>query len=148
MCIHFDMVGSSTLSTRLDPEEQRDVIGAFQSCCANEIMRLAGMVAQYLGDGVLAYFGFPAAYEDDAERAVRAGLAILDVVRGPLPSLAIPSTLHASLHARLDRLAAVKDVAQTAVAIGREFSYSLIAAVAYPFGEVGEGRLCVPRASA
>ena len=75
-----DMVGSSTLSTRLDPEEQRDVVGAFQSCCANEIKRFGGMVAQYLGDGVLAYFGYPAAHEDDAERAVRAGLAILDVV--------------------------------------------------------------------
>ena len=75
-----DMVGSSALSTRLDPEEQREVVGAFQSCCATEIKRLGGMVAQYLGDGVLAYFGYPAAHEDDAERAVRAGLAILDAV--------------------------------------------------------------------
>jgi class 3 adenylate cyclase len=75
-----DMVGSSRLSTRLDPEEQRDVVGAFQSCCAKEIKHFGGMVAQYLGDGVLAYFGYPAAHEDDAERAVRAGLAILDVV--------------------------------------------------------------------
>ena len=76
-----DMVGSSALSTRLDPEEQRDVVSAFQTCCANEIKGLDGTVAQYLGDGVLAYFGYPAAHEDDAERAVRAGLAILDVVR-------------------------------------------------------------------
>jgi hypothetical protein len=75
-----DMVGSSALSTRLDPEEQRDVVSAFQTCCANEIKCLEGMVAQYLGDGVLAYFGYPAAHEDDAERSVRAGLAILDVV--------------------------------------------------------------------
>ena len=75
-----DMVGSSVLSTRLDPEDQRDVVSAFQTCCANEIKGLDGMVAQYLGDGVLAYFGYPAAHEDDAERAVRAGLAILDVV--------------------------------------------------------------------
>jgi hypothetical protein len=66
-----DMVGSSTLSARLDPEEQRDVVGAFQSCCASEIKRLDGFVAQYLGDGVLAYFGYPAAHEDDAERAIR-----------------------------------------------------------------------------
>ena len=65
-----DMVGSSALSTRLDPEEQRDVVSAFQSCCASEIKRLDGFVAQYLGDGVLAYFGYPAAHEDDAERAV------------------------------------------------------------------------------
>jgi class 3 adenylate cyclase/tetratricopeptide (TPR) repeat protein len=75
-----DMVGSSALSTRLDPEEQREVISTFQGCCAKEVKRLGGMVAQYLGDGVLAYFGYPAAHEDDAERAVRAGLAILDVV--------------------------------------------------------------------
>jgi predicted ATPase/class 3 adenylate cyclase len=75
-----DMVGSSRLSTRLDPEEQRDVVGAFQSCCAKEIKHFGGMVAQYLGDGVLTFFGYPAAHEDDAERAVRAGLAILDLV--------------------------------------------------------------------
>lgn len=75
-----DMVGSSALSTRLDPEEQRDVISEFQTCCATGIKHLGGMVAQYLGDGVLAYFGYPAAHEDDAERAVRASLAILGVV--------------------------------------------------------------------
>src|SRR5262245_30648700 len=73
-----DMVGSSALSTQLDPEEQREVVAAFQSVCADEVKRLEGMVAQYLGDGVLAYFGYPAAHEDDAERAVRAGLAIID----------------------------------------------------------------------
>ena len=82
-----DMVGSSALSTRLDPEEQREVVAAFQVCCANEIKRMGGMVAQYLGDGVLAYFGYPRAHEDDAERAVRAGLAILDAV-GTLRSAA------------------------------------------------------------
>jgi class 3 adenylate cyclase len=73
-----DMVGSSALSTQLDPEEQREVVSVFQSVCAAEINRLDGMVAQYLGDGVLAYFGYPTAHEDDAERAVRAGLAIID----------------------------------------------------------------------
>jgi class 3 adenylate cyclase/tetratricopeptide (TPR) repeat protein len=73
-----DMVGSSALSTQLDPEEQREVVAAFQSACADEIKQLDGMVAQFLGDGVLAYFGYPAAHEDDAERAVRAGLAIID----------------------------------------------------------------------
>src|SRR5262245_52011252 len=72
-----DMVGSSALSTRMDPEEQRDVVSNFQACCAKEIKRLGGMVAQYLGDGVLAYFGYPAAHEDDAERAVRSGLSVL-----------------------------------------------------------------------
>jgi class 3 adenylate cyclase/tetratricopeptide (TPR) repeat protein len=75
-----DMVGSTALSSRLDPEEQRDVVSAFQSCCANEVKRFGGMVAQYLGDGVLVYFGYPAAHEHDAERAVRASLAILDAV--------------------------------------------------------------------
>lgn len=75
-----DMVGSSALSTQLDPEVHRDVVAGFQSACAAEIKRFDGMVAQYLGDGVLAYFGFPTAHEDDAERAVRAGLAILSAV--------------------------------------------------------------------
>src|SRR5262249_32931091 len=77
-----DMVGSNALSTRLDPEEQGDVIAAFHSCCAKEIHALGGMVAQYLGDGVLAYFGYPAAHENDAERAILAGLAILKGVGG------------------------------------------------------------------
>jgi class 3 adenylate cyclase len=75
-----DMVGSSALSTRLDPEEQGDVIAAFHACCANEIKALGGIVAQYLGDGVLAYFGYPTAHENDAERAILAGLAILNAV--------------------------------------------------------------------
>jgi class 3 adenylate cyclase len=75
-----DMVGSSALSTRLDPEEQGDVIAAFHACCANEVKSLGGMVAQYLGDGVLAYFGYPTAHENDAERAILSGLAILKAV--------------------------------------------------------------------
>jgi class 3 adenylate cyclase len=75
-----DMVGSSALSTRLDPEEQADVIAAFHACCANEIKPLGGMVAQYLGDGVRAYFGYPTAHENDAERAILAGLAILNSI--------------------------------------------------------------------
>ena len=75
-----DMVGSIALSTRLDPEEQGNVIAAFHSCCANEIKTFGGMVAQYLGDGVLAYFGYPTAHENDAERAILAGLNILKSV--------------------------------------------------------------------
>src|SRR5262245_11851018 len=75
-----DMVGSSALSTRLDAEEQREVIAAFHTCCANEVKSLGGMVAQYLGDGLLAYFGYPTAHENDAERAILAGLAILKTV--------------------------------------------------------------------
>jgi class 3 adenylate cyclase len=81
-----DMAGSSALSARLDPEEQGEVIAAFHSCCAREIKALDGIVAQYLGDGVLAYFGYPAAHEDDAERAVRAGLSILDAVSSARPA--------------------------------------------------------------
>ncbi|HEV3194319.1 MAG TPA: adenylate/guanylate cyclase domain-containing protein, partial [Polyangiaceae bacterium] len=75
-----DMVGSSTLATLLDPEDQRDVVATFHACCAKEIKLLGGMVAQYLGDGVLAYFGYPSAHENDAERAILAGLAILNGV--------------------------------------------------------------------
>jgi class 3 adenylate cyclase/tetratricopeptide (TPR) repeat protein len=75
-----DMVGSSALSTRLDPEEQSEVVSSFQECCAREIKARGGMVAQYLGDGVLAYFGYPKAHENDAERAILAGLAILKAV--------------------------------------------------------------------
>jgi len=80
------MVGPSALSTRLDPEEQGEVIAAFQACCANEIKALGGMVAQYLGDGVLAYFGYPRAHENDAERAILAGLGILRAVASLTPA--------------------------------------------------------------
>jgi class 3 adenylate cyclase len=86
-----DMVGSSALSTRLDPEEQREIIATFHSCCAAEIKRLGGTVAQYLGDGVLAYFGYPAAHEDDAERAIRAGVAIIENIGSPQTRIGIAS---------------------------------------------------------
>src|SRR5262249_159484 len=76
-----DMVGSSALATQVDREEQRDLVSTFQSCCANEVKRFNGTVAQYLGDGVLTYFGYPIAHEDDAERAVRAALGIVDAVK-------------------------------------------------------------------
>jgi class 3 adenylate cyclase/tetratricopeptide (TPR) repeat protein len=78
-----DMVGSSALATRLDPEDHREVVAAFHACCAKEIKVFGGMVAQYLGDGVLAYFGYPSAHENDAERAILAGLAILKAVTAP-----------------------------------------------------------------
>ena len=73
-----DVVGSTELATRLDPEDLRDVIGAYQRCAADVLGRFGGFVAKYMGDGILAYFGYPEAHEDDAERAVRAGLAIID----------------------------------------------------------------------
>ncbi len=70
----IDLVGSTALSTRLEPEEMGDLIRAYQKVCTGVIGHWGGRVAQYMGDGVLAYFGFPQAHEDDAERAVRAGL--------------------------------------------------------------------------
>ena len=75
-----DLVGSTALSARLDPEDLREIIGAYQRCCAVLVERNGGFVAKYMGDGVLAYFGYPQAHEDDAERAVRAGLALVDAV--------------------------------------------------------------------
>jgi class 3 adenylate cyclase len=71
-----DLVGSTALSSRLDPEDLREVIRAYQACVATTIQRFDGFIARYVGDGVLTYFGWPAARETDAERAVRAGLAV------------------------------------------------------------------------
>ncbi|OSI48518.1 AAA family ATPase [Bradyrhizobium canariense] len=75
-----DLVGSTALSARLDPEELRDIIGAYHRHCAEVITISGGFVAKYLGDGVLAYFGYPQAHEEDAEQAVRAGLALIEAV--------------------------------------------------------------------
>jgi class 3 adenylate cyclase/predicted ATPase len=75
-----DLVGSTELSARLDPEDMGRVIRAYQGCCAGVVERWGGHVAKYMGDGVLAYFGWPRAHEDEAERAVRAGLAIAQAV--------------------------------------------------------------------
>ncbi|HVH74903.1 MAG TPA: AAA family ATPase [Stellaceae bacterium] len=75
-----DVVGSTELATRLDPEDLREVIGAYQHCVAEQLSRFGGFVAKYMGDGILAYFGYPLAHEEDAEQAVRAGLAIVYAV--------------------------------------------------------------------
>ena len=75
-----DLVGSTALSTRLDPEDLREVIGAYHRAVAETVGRFDGFVAKYMGDGVLVYFGYPRAHEDDAERAVRAGLAVIEAV--------------------------------------------------------------------
>jgi class 3 adenylate cyclase len=75
-----DLVGSTALSARLDPEELRDIISAYHRRCAEIITKSGGFVAKYLGDGVLAYFGYPQAHEEDAEQAVRAGLALIEAV--------------------------------------------------------------------
>jgi len=77
-----DLVGSTALSARMDPEDLREVISAYQKCAAETVRRFGGFVAQYLGDGVLVYFGYPEAHEDDAERAVRAGLELITAVGG------------------------------------------------------------------
>jgi class 3 adenylate cyclase len=75
-----DLVGSTALSARMDPEDLREVISAYQKCVAETVQRFGGFVAKYMGDGVLVYFGYPQAHEDDAERAVRAGLALVAAV--------------------------------------------------------------------
>jgi class 3 adenylate cyclase/tetratricopeptide (TPR) repeat protein len=75
-----DLVGSTALSARLDPEDLRGVIGAYHTCIAEVIGRYQGIIARYMRDGVLAYFGYPRAQEDDAEQAVRAALALVDAV--------------------------------------------------------------------
>ncbi|HTE96507.1 MAG TPA: adenylate/guanylate cyclase domain-containing protein, partial [Bradyrhizobium sp.] len=75
-----DLVGSTALSARLDPEDLRGIIAAYHRCCTELVERNAGFVAKYMGDGVLAYFGYPQAHEHDAEHAVRAGLALVEAV--------------------------------------------------------------------
>ena len=75
-----DLVDSTVLSTQLDPEELREVVRAYQEACATVIVRFDGHIAQYLGDGLLVYFGYPLAHEDDAQRAVRAGLGIVEAL--------------------------------------------------------------------
>jgi class 3 adenylate cyclase len=75
-----DLVGSTALSARLDPEDLREVIAAYHLAVSESVARFDGFVAKYMGDGVLVYFGYPRAHEDDAERAVRAGLGVIDVV--------------------------------------------------------------------
>ncbi len=77
-----DLVGSTALSARMDPEDLREVISAYQTCVEEAVHRFDGFVAKYMGDGVLVYFGYPEAHEDDAERAVRAGLDLVATVRG------------------------------------------------------------------
>jgi class 3 adenylate cyclase len=77
-----DLVGSTALSTRMDQEDLREVISAYQNCVAEIVRRFDGFIAKYMGDGVLVYFGYPQAHEDDAERAVRSGLELIAAVAG------------------------------------------------------------------
>jgi class 3 adenylate cyclase/energy-coupling factor transporter ATP-binding protein EcfA2 len=85
-----DLVGSTALSARMDPEDLREVISSYQKSVAETVGRFGGFVAKYMGDGVLIYFGYPQAHEDDAERSVRAGLAAIEAVS----NLTGPVTLH------------------------------------------------------
>jgi class 3 adenylate cyclase len=90
-----DLVGSTELSGRLDPEDMRDAITIYQECVAKQVIEIEGHVAKYMGDGILCYFGWPQAHEDDAERAARAALNIIS-------SLALASTPHGEkLEARI-----------------------------------------------
>ena len=75
-----DLVDSTVLASQLDPEDWREVVRAYQETCAKVIARFEGHIAQYLGDGLLVYFGYPLAHEDDAQRAVRAGLGMVEAV--------------------------------------------------------------------
>ncbi len=75
-----DLVGSTEISSHLDPEQWREIVGEYHRAAAHAIERFGGYVAQYLGDGVMAYFGYPEAHDNDAERAARAGLAILGAI--------------------------------------------------------------------
>jgi class 3 adenylate cyclase len=88
-----DLVGSTALSTRMDPEDLRKLISAYQKSVTETVQRYGGFVAKYMGDGVLVYFGYPQAHEDDAERAVRAGLELAAAVGG--------LKTHASLQTRV-----------------------------------------------
>ena len=75
-----DLVGATAVSSVLDPEEMRELIRAYQEACARVIARFEGHIAQYLGDGLLVYFGYPQAHEDDPRRAVRAALELVDTI--------------------------------------------------------------------
>src|SRR5215472_4205211 len=75
-----DLVGSTEIAARLDPEEWRETVAAYHRAASEAVTRYGGHVAQYLGDGVMAFFGYPEAHDNDAERAARAGLAMLDAI--------------------------------------------------------------------
>jgi len=94
----IDLVGSTQLSAQLDPEEYREVVRAYQQASAAVIDRFEGHIAQYLGDGLLVYFGYPGAHEDDAARAVRAGLRIIEAVHALQTRLTRPLQVRIGIH--------------------------------------------------
>ncbi|MBI3797632.1 MAG: AAA family ATPase, partial [Deltaproteobacteria bacterium] len=96
-----DLVGSTALSAQLDPEELREVVQTYQNACADVITSYAGHIAQYLGDGLLVYFGYPTAHEDDAQRAVRTGLGIIETLHGLNKQLSHPLQVRIGIHTGL-----------------------------------------------
>ena len=100
-----DLVDSTRLSSQFDPEEYREVVRAYQAACTEVIQRYDGYIAQYLGDGLLVYFGYPLAHEDDAQRAVRTGLGILDAMgdlnQGLQQAKGIQLAIHMGIHTGL-----------------------------------------------
>ncbi|MBI3800846.1 MAG: adenylate/guanylate cyclase domain-containing protein [Deltaproteobacteria bacterium] len=96
-----DLVGSTALSTQLDPEDLREVIQAYQSTCTEVIQGYEGHIAQHLGDVLLVYFGYPTAHEDDAQRAVRTSLEMIAALRHLNPSLPHPLQVRLGIHTGL-----------------------------------------------
>src|SRR4029450_14037355 len=93
-----DVVGSTQLAGRLDPEDLREVMRAYQQASAEVIQRFDGHIAQYLGDGLLVYFGYPAAHEDDAARAVRVGLRTVEAIQALQTRLTRPLQVRIGIH--------------------------------------------------
>ena len=96
-----DLVGSTALSEQLDPEKLREVVRAYQQVSAEVINRFEGHIAQYLGDGLLVYFGYPVAHEDDAQRAVRTGLGIVEEMQKLNMRLKHPVQVRIGIHTGL-----------------------------------------------
>lgn len=96
-----DLVGSTEISIRIDPEDLRRLVESYQRLCSQVIQRFEGHLAQYLGDGIVAYFGYPAAHEDDVQRAVRAGLAIIEELPQLNATLAQPIHVRIGIHTGL-----------------------------------------------
>src|SRR5262249_39926596 len=107
-----DLVGSTALSEQLDPEELREVVQAYQATCTSVIRCYDGHVAQHLGDSLLVYFGYPHAHEDDAQRAVRAGLEILAGLSSP------NAQLSPTISARLSHPVQVRICVHTGLVVG------------------------------
>ena len=120
-----DLVGSTALSQQLDPEELREVMRAYHETCANVIKRFDGYVAKYLGDGLLIYFGYPRAHEDDAQRAVQAGLGIIEELKTLNRVQESASGLRLQLHTRIGIHTGLVVVGQMGIGEQREPRQSL-----------------------